>query len=145
MSAGGAGWRVTAGPAPGTGHTKAELPGGLLLLAVTEHKVAIRAAAHCFPAAPGTLAGWQWSTRAFAEACLRNREGSTLVAAVLGPPYLGFVCAGDGFLVLERTPGGSMPLAAPGRHGVLADRAITGVALCAGGDDRSMLTAERRL
>lgn len=169
-----------------------KLPGGLHLLAVADgagsarqaelgSRFAVQAAAEaaerCFGAVPGTLARWQSATREFADDCLRgfdqavSRAGgaradfsTTLLAAVLGPPYVGYVCVGDGFLVLHRTPGGSALVVAPPhvrdnagetvfltspgrdrdlRRNVIVDTAISGLALCTDGVIDGMLDVDR--
>jgi len=150
------------------------LAGGLLALAVADGaetaaraalgatfaaEAAITAATACFPSPPADLAGWRDATERFAAACLagfddevaraggaRADYATTLLAVVLGPPYLAFLSVGDANLVAQREPGGpalvlpsrpgchAVPLTAPDRRaamrsGVLADTALTAVAL----------------
>ena len=162
------------------------LPGGLHALAVADGtgsaaratlganfavEAAIAAAVRCFPSPPADLAGWRAATTALAQACLsgfdhevtlaggaRADYSTTLLAVVLGPPFLAYVCVGDGFLVAQRDPGGSSLVVAPRaeavhltsaardadlRHGVLADTALSGVALGTEGVIGGILTVSR--
>jgi hypothetical protein len=140
-----------------------------------------RAAIEVFGAgAPTTLAAWRMAAGRFATGCLREFDlrvvdamrridgaedelwssfGTTLLAAVVAPPYLCFVSVGDCFLVVDRDPGGPHLLVAPqerehaggtvfltsrarDRHltrGVLVDDRIRGVAVCSDGVSEGML------
>jgi Protein phosphatase 2C len=132
-------------------------------------EAAIEAAVRCFPEPPVGLAGWRSATLAFADECLsgfdeevahaggaRADYSTTLLAVILAPPFLAYVCVGGGFLVAQRDPGGSSLVVAPRaeavyltsphrdeelRHGVLADTALSGVALGTGGVVDGMLEA----
>ncbi|MEV6491036.1 protein phosphatase 2C domain-containing protein [Actinoplanes sp. NPDC051633] len=178
------------------------LPGGLHALAVADGagpaaratlgsnfavEAAIAAAVRCFPEPPVGLAGWRSATLAFADECLsgfdeevahaggpRADYSTTLLAVILAPPFLAYVCVGGCFLVAQRDPGGSSLVVAPRavlvpaaeppasavnpglsgavyltsphrdedlRHGVLADTALSGVALGTGGVVDGMLRA----
>jgi hypothetical protein len=162
------------------------LPGGLRALAVAGGtgsaaratlaanfavEAAIAAAVRCFPSPPAGLAGWRAATEALARSCLagfdeevaqaggaRADYSTTLLAVVLGPPFVAYVCVGVGFLVAQRDPGGSALVVAPRRaavhltsrtrdrdlrQGVLADTALTGIALGTEGVIDGMLTVSR--
>jgi hypothetical protein len=154
------------------------LPGGLHVLAVADGagsaarasigsnfavEAAVDAAVQCFARPPSSPAAWRAAVPTFAVACLQYfdqqvvRSGgapadyaTTLLAVVVGPPFLAYVCVGDGFLVTQRQPGGSrllVPppatresasetvfLTSPGReddlrHGLLVDTGLSGIAL----------------
>jgi hypothetical protein len=95
---------------------------------------------------------------------LRGQYATTLLAAVVYPPYLCYVSVGDGFLVVDREPGGPQLvvwqadtgananettfLTSAGRDGdlrakVLVDPALAGIALCTDGLYEGMLTVGR--
>ncbi|MBM2620936.1 protein phosphatase 2C domain-containing protein [Actinoplanes sp. LDG1-06] len=149
------------------------------------------AADRVFPVAPRTLAEWRAASHRFAAACLahfddlvdraltplrarptatganmaaRAEFATTLLALVADPPFYAYVCVGDGFLVMERVPGGShlvLPppsgrdtasetvfMTSPGRerdlrYGVVVDTAVCGIALCTDGLIDGLLDATR--
>jgi hypothetical protein len=93
-----------------------------------------------------------------------EQYATTLLAAVAFPPFLCFVSVGDGFLVVDREPGGPQLLVPPPmvgdsmnettfltssdrdadlRAGVLVDRALCGIALCTDGMYEGMLTVAK--
>jgi serine/threonine protein phosphatase PrpC len=144
-------------------------------------EAAWEAAHHTFAAAPRSLEQWRKASRLYAQACLaqfdelveraitplRNRPSATgvnkvsrsefattLLAIVADPPYFCYVCVGDGFLVMERAPGGSHLVIPPPagrqtanetvfmtsadrkadlRSGLIVDTGACGLALCTDG------------
>jgi hypothetical protein len=154
-------------------------------------EAAWEAADRLFVKAPRTLEQWHQTTRRYATACLaqfdelveraitplRNRPtatgvttvsraefATTLLAIVADPPYFAYVCVGDGFLVVERSPGGSRLVIPPpsGRQaanetvfmtsagrdrdlrcGLIVDTGACGLALCTDGLIDGMLDVGR--
>jgi hypothetical protein len=154
-------------------------------------EAAREAADQIFATAPRTLRQWHETTQRYAQACLaqfdelveraitplRNRPAATgvttvsrsefattMLAIVADPPYFAYVCVGDGFLVVERSPGGSQLVIAPpaGRQtanetffmtspgraddlrcGVIVDTGARGLALCTDGLIDGMLDVRR--
>jgi hypothetical protein len=149
------------------------------------------AADHVFARAPRTLAAWQKATELYARACLaqfdelveraitplrarptatgvssvaRSEFATTLLAVVADPPFFSYVCVGDGFLVMERAPGGSHLVVPPPsdretanetvfmtsagrahdvRTGLIVETGARGLALCTDGLIDGMLDVAR--
>lgn len=154
-------------------------------------EAAWEAADHVFARVPRTLSQWHEATARYAQACLaqfdelveraitplRNRPtatgvstvsraefATTLLAIVADPPYFAYVCVGDGFLVMERAPGGSHLVIPPPtgrqtanetvfmtsagrrddlRSGLIVDTGARGLALCTDGLIDGMLDVSR--
>jgi serine/threonine protein phosphatase PrpC len=152
---------------------------------------ALDAANLVFARRPGTPAEWRVATRRYAQECLgffdemvdrmivpasnhspagrsrveaRAEFATTLLAVVADSPYFAYVCVGDGFLVLDRDPGGphlvvpppsdrqtsseTVFLTSPGREhdvrsGLIVDGAVCGLALCTDGLIDGMLDLAR--
>jgi hypothetical protein len=139
------------------------------------------AADQVFATAPRSLADWHAAADRYAAACLQQFDelveraitplrarptatgvsrvaraefATTLLAVVADPPFYAYVCVGDGFLVMQRAPGGSHLVIPPPsaratanetvfmtsagrrhdlRSGLIVDTGAYGIALCTDG------------
>jgi hypothetical protein len=150
---------------------------------------ACEAAEQAFARRPGSVHEWRDAAWQYGGACLawfdelvagavaalpprgdgrtpveRADFATTLLAVVADPPYFCYVCVGDGFLVLDRSPGGPHLVVPPPtgrghanetvfltsphrdrdlRTGVIVDTGIRGLALCTDGLIDGMLAVAR--
>lgn len=149
------------------------------------------AADRVFARKPRSLNDWHAVLGEYAKACLRQFDelvdraitplrarptatgvstvaraefATTLLAVVADPPFYAFVCVGDGFLVMERAPGGSHLMVPPPsgrrtanetvfmtsagrgedlRKGLIVDTGARGIALCTDGLIDGLLDVRR--